>query len=120
MTNYDDVLGEKKEAVKKAKKESRYKGGSLRDSGIVAGKTENEEKLTRIKIYAKEIYGIPYAEFTMDKLVKKAEIELGIDNPKTLIPMAERKKNFEILASNSFYVRKELDEEQKQEVIDFG
>jgi len=59
-------------------------------------------KPTPIMIYAKEVYGIPYIEYKKSKLVKKARIDLGIDDKSKLIPMERRIRNFEVFEKNHF------------------
>lgn len=58
--------------------------------------------LMRVKKYADIVYKMPPAKFTMADFIDHAKIELHINKPKTLIPMARRLANFKMLVSKNF------------------
>jgi len=63
---------------------------------------------TRVQIYAQEIYGIPIAGFTMDKLKDAARKHLGLNNANTISDL-EREINFLQFERERFFKTDEND-----------
>ena len=88
------------------------------------GKQKDAQRLNRLKIYAKAIYGIQPSDFTIAKFKAAARKQLGIDDPKKLVPMKEREKNFMAFAKKFIHVERPPTAEEmaqyRKELKEFG
>jgi len=103
ITNYD--YSAKKPSDNKVTTKNEPGSAVAGSNAVMAANTKEDPAdliQTRKKIYAKKIYGIEYADFTEQKFIKAARIDLGIDDKSKLIPKDERKKNFELFKENHF------------------